>query len=184
MNSCGIISCGAFKNESNEPYGQENENTPLRREVKKNEVDINPELSSCSSQTESFKDDSRFNRFDKTRIPVKENNKKQSEIKFQIFKKLYIFYIFFIFKFHKNFFLLRLTFFHCKWSKIFILMKFIMKKPRENSEENSNIKQKKIDLIRNLFEKHSNFHFIFKYFQRPELDLIQSQEKGVQKQKF
>jgi hypothetical protein len=94
MNSCGIISCGAFKNESNEPYGQENENTPLRREVKKNEVDINPELSSCSSQTESFKDDSRFNRFDKTRIPVKENNKKQSEIKFQIFKKLYIFYSF------------------------------------------------------------------------------------------
>ncbi len=74
-----------------------NENTPLKREDKQNEVDINPELSSGSSQTESFKDNSRFERFGKTRKPVKKNNKKESEIKFQIFKKLYIFYSFFYF---------------------------------------------------------------------------------------
>jgi len=77
-----------------------NENTPLKREVKQNEVDINPELSSGSSQTESFKDNSKFERFGKTRKPVKKNNKKESEIKFKIIKNLYIFYSFFIFKFH------------------------------------------------------------------------------------
>ncbi len=96
----GIISCGAFKNELNESYGQVNENTPQRREVKQTEVNTNPELSSGSSQTESFKDNSQFERFGKSRNPVKNNNKKESEIKFQIFKKLYIFYSFFIFKFH------------------------------------------------------------------------------------
>ncbi len=72
-----------------------NENTPLKREVKQNEVDINPELSSGSSQIESFTDDSQFKRFDKTRVPVKESNKKESKIEFQIFKKLYKFYRFF-----------------------------------------------------------------------------------------
>ncbi len=78
-----------------------NENTPLRREVKQNEVDINPQMSCSSSQKESFKVDPQFNKFDKTRTPVKRirNNKKESEIKFQISKNFIYFTIFLVLNF-------------------------------------------------------------------------------------
>ncbi len=78
-----------------------NENTPIRREVKQNEVDINPQMSCSSSQKESFKVDSQFNKFDKTRTPVKRirNNKKESEIKFQISINFIYFTVFLVLNF-------------------------------------------------------------------------------------